>query len=81
MLEVQEKRKDKKIRKRRSEKKVVGFSSESLFPTRKREAVTQGRTKGINHSKQNKHWARWMDRNMKQIISEIDRMCKKRRRN
>ena len=38
------KRKDKKTRKSRSEKKVVGFSSASLSPARKREAVTQGRT-------------------------------------
>ena len=31
-------------RKSRSEEKVVGFSSASLFPVRKREAVTQGET-------------------------------------
>ena len=36
----QEKRKDRK----RSEEKVFGFSSASLFPTRKQEAVTQGGT-------------------------------------
>ena len=37
----QEKRKDRKTRKSRIEKKVVGFSSVVLFPARKREAVTQ----------------------------------------
>ena len=40
----QEKRKDSKLRKSRNEEKVVGFSSASVFPTRKREAVTQGGT-------------------------------------
>ena len=35
-----QKRKDKKTRKSRSEEKEVGFSSASLFPTRKRKAVT-----------------------------------------
>ena len=43
MLGGQEKRKDK-TQKSRSEEKVVGFSSASLFPTRKWEAVTQGGT-------------------------------------
>ena len=33
-LRGQEKKKDRKIRKGRSEEKVVGFSSASLFPTR-----------------------------------------------
>ena len=46
---VQEKRKDRKTRKSTSEEKGVGFSSASLFPARKREAVTQGRTRGIDH--------------------------------
>ena len=36
--------KDRKTRKSRSEEKVVGFSSVSLFPAKKREAVTQGGT-------------------------------------
>ena len=49
MLDSQEKRKDKKTWKSRSEKKVVGFSSTSLFLARKWKAVTQGRTKGIAH--------------------------------
>ena len=30
-------------------KGVVGFSSASLFPAKKREAVTQGGTRGIDH--------------------------------
>ena len=38
----QEKRKDTKTRKSRSEEKVVGFSSTFLFPVRKRKAVIQG---------------------------------------
>ena len=37
----QEMRKDRKTRKSREEK-MVGFSSASLFPARKREAVSQG---------------------------------------
>ena len=45
---VQEKRKERKTQ-RRSEEKVVGFRSDSLFLSRKREAVTQGVTKGIDH--------------------------------
>ena len=40
----QEKRKDRKSQKSRSEKNVVGFSSDSLFPARKRKLVTQGGT-------------------------------------
>ena len=36
--------KEWKSRKSRSEEKVVGFSSASLFPARKREAVAQGGT-------------------------------------
>ena len=40
----QEKRKDRKTQKSKSEEKVVGFSSASLFPARKREAVTQDGT-------------------------------------
>ena len=39
-----QKRKDKETRKSWSEDTVVGFSSASLFPTRTREAVTQGET-------------------------------------
>ena len=39
---VQEKGKDGKTQKSRSEKNVVDFTSFSLFPVRKREVVTQG---------------------------------------
>ena len=39
-----EKRKDRKTQNSRSEEKVVGFNSASLFPPRKREVVTQGET-------------------------------------
>ena len=46
---VQEKRKGRKTRKSRIEKKVVGISLASLFPARKREAITQGGTRGIDH--------------------------------
>ena len=45
----EEKKKDRKTWKSRSEEKVVGFSSASLFPARKREAVTQDGTRGIEH--------------------------------
>ena len=45
----QEKRKDRKTHKSRGEEKGVGFSSTSLFPARKREAVTQDGTRGIDH--------------------------------
>ena len=45
----QEKRKDRKTRKSRSEEKVVGFSLAYLFLARKREAITQGGTRGIDH--------------------------------
>ena len=41
MLGCQEKRKERKIQKSRSEVNVVGFRSASLFPARKWEAVTQ----------------------------------------
>ena len=41
-----EKRKDRKIWKSRSEEKLMTFSSVSLLPTRKREAVSQGGTPG-----------------------------------
>ena len=41
--------KTKKTRKTRREEKVVGFSSVSLFPARKREEVTQGGTREKNH--------------------------------
>ena len=40
----QKKRKNRKTRKSRSEEKAVAFSSASLFPARKREAITQGGT-------------------------------------
>ena len=43
-LGSQEKRKDRKTRKSRSEEKVLGFSSASVFPARKRDAVTEGGT-------------------------------------
>ena len=49
MLGSQEKRKDRKTQKSTSEEKVVGFSSASLFLTRKWEVVTQGGTRGIDH--------------------------------
>ena len=39
-LGVEEKRKDRKTQRSRSEKKVVDFSSASRFPARKRETVT-----------------------------------------
>ena len=42
-LSGQEKRKDMKAWKSRSEEKVLGFSSCSLLPTRKRDAVTHPR--------------------------------------
>ena len=48
-LGCREKRKYRKARKSRSEEKVVGFSSVSLYPARKREAVTQGGTREIDH--------------------------------
>ena len=51
-LEGQEKRKEKKKWKSRSEEKVVGFSLSFLFPTRKWEAFTQGGTKWIDLLKQ-----------------------------
>ena len=41
MLVAQEKRNDRKSQKNRSEEKVVGFCSTSLFPARKQEAVTR----------------------------------------
>ena len=40
MLGDQEKRKERKSQKSRNEEKVAGFSSASLFPGRKWEAVT-----------------------------------------
>ena len=49
MLDGQKKRKDKKTWKSRSKEKLVGFSSTSLFPTRKQETVTQGGKRGTNH--------------------------------
>ena len=42
----QEKRNDRKTKRCRSEEKVDGFSSASLFPARKREVVTQGGNNG-----------------------------------
>ena len=44
LLEGQKQRKDRKTWKSRSEEKVVGFSSASLFPARKQEAVIRGGT-------------------------------------
>ena len=44
MLGIQEKRKERKNQKSRSEEKVEGFSSGFLFPSRKQEAVTKGGT-------------------------------------
>ena len=35
---------NEEMRKSRSEEKMLGYSSSSLFPARKREAVTQGGT-------------------------------------
>ena len=43
------KRKNKKTRKSRSEEKVVGFSSASIFPARKWEASSRAKTTGIDH--------------------------------
>ena len=48
-LRGQEQRKDKKIWKSKSEERVVGLSSASLFPTRKRDADTQGVAMGIGY--------------------------------
>ena len=45
----QEKSKNKKTRKSKSEEKVVGRISASLSPARKREAVTQCGARGIHH--------------------------------
>ena len=45
---VPEKRKDRTW-KNRSEEKMEGFSSASLFPARKQEAVTHGGTRNIDH--------------------------------
>ena len=42
-------RKDSKIQKSRKEEKTVGFSSASIFLTKKWEAATQGRNIGIDH--------------------------------
>ena len=44
-----EKGRNRKTRQSRSEKKVASFSSASLFPARKREAVTQGGTMVTDH--------------------------------
>ena len=49
MLGGQEKSKDSKTWKSRRADKLVGLSSASLFPARKREAVTQGRTREIDY--------------------------------
>ena len=52
LLGGQEKRKDRKTWKSRSEEKVMGFTSASLFPARKWEGVTKGVTTepgGIDH--------------------------------
>ena len=53
-LKGQEKRKDRKVWYSRSEEKVLDFSSVSLFPARKRKTVTQGGTRGIDHSTRRK---------------------------
>ena len=45
----QKKKKDRKTRKRKSEKKGIGFSSASPFPARKQESFTQSGTTGIDH--------------------------------
>ena len=50
-----EKRKDRETRKSRNEEKVVSFSSASLFPARKRGAVTQGGTRVMDHPTQRKN--------------------------
>ena len=42
--------KDRKTRKSRSEKNVVGFSSAVIFSAWKRKAVTQGRTRALDHT-------------------------------
>ena len=44
-----QKRKDRKTRKSINEEKMVSFSSAFLFPARKREAVTQVGTRGIDY--------------------------------
>ena len=44
-----EKRKDRETQKSRRKEKVVRFTPTFLFPARKREAVIQGRTRGIDH--------------------------------
>ena len=49
---INKRRKDRKTQKSRSEEKVVGFSSISLFCTRKWESVTQGETMGTNNPMQ-----------------------------
>ena len=54
MLGGQKKRKARKTRKSMSEEKVVGFSSASLFPARKRDVITQGGDRGIDHSMRRK---------------------------
>ena len=48
-LRVKEKSIDRKTRKSRSEEKGVRFRLASLFPARKREAVTEGGTRVICH--------------------------------
>ena len=52
---VRGKGKAQKTRKSRSKEKVVGFSSASLFPERKREAVNQGGTRDIDHTTRRKN--------------------------
>ena len=50
----QEKRTDKKTLKSRSEEKVASFSSASLFPATKWEAVTQDGNRELDHLTQRK---------------------------
>ena len=53
------KRKDRETWKSKSEEKVVGFSSGSLFTARKCEAVTQGENKGDRPSIEEDNLGSW----------------------
>ena len=72
MLGGQEKRKERKTRKCKSEEKVVTFSSVCLFPTRKWEAVTQGGTRGIDYPTRRKTQGTGI---VKGCEDKRDRMC------